>query len=136
MVLSQVKNEVIYHAIQILSTQKGYPVYILCEIAGINKSSYYKWLNRNKSKNEIRNDELLQLIREAYEEKDGILGYRQMTIKLRCEHNLTVNYKRIYRLMKIVGLESVCRKKKYNYIKSTPEKILNREIKAEHTEEK
>lgn len=63
-----------------------------------------------------------------------------MTIKLRREHNLTVNHKRIYRLMKIIGLKSVCRKKKYNYIKSTPEitaeNILNRDFKAKYTEEK
>lgn len=123
-----------------LSTQKCYPVYILCEIVGINKSSYYKWLNRNKSKNEIQNEKLLLLIREAYEERDGILGYRQMTIKLRREHSLKVNHKRVYRLMKIIGLKSVCRKKKYNYIRSTPEitaeNILNRDFKAECTEEK
>lgn len=140
MVLSQVRYEIIYRAMHILSTQKGYPVYIMCEIAGINKSSYYKWLNREKSKNEIQNENLLILIREAYEEKDGILGYRQMTIKLRREHSLIVNHKRIYRLMRILGLKSVCRKKKYTYIKSTPEitaeNILNRGFKAEHTEEK
>lgn len=86
------------------------------------------------------NDRLLILIREAYEEKDGILGYRQMTIKLNREHHLKVNYKRIYRLMNIIGLKSVCRKRKYNYIKSTPEitaeNVLNRKFTAEHTEEK
>ncbi len=42
--------------------------------------------------------------------------------------------------MKILGLKSICRKKKYNYIKSTPEvtteNILNRDFKAEHTCEK
>lgn len=138
--LSQVKYEIIYLAIQILATQKSYPVCILCEIAGINKSSYYKWLNREKSKNEIQNEKLLELIKEAYEERDGILGYRQMTIKLRREHSLKVNYKRIYRLMRIIGLKSVCRKKKYNYIKSTPEitaeNVLNRDFKAENTKEK
>ena len=85
---------------------------MMCEIAEINKSSYYKWLNREKSNNEIANEKLIDLIREAYEERDGILGYRQMTIKLRREHKLNVNYKRIYRLMKIMGLKSVCRKKR------------------------
>jgi len=113
---------------------------MMCEIAEINKSSYYKWLNREKSNNEIANEKLIDLIREAYEERDGILGYRQMTIKLRREHKLNVNYKRIYRLMKIMGLKSVCRKKRYKYMKSTPEitaeNVLNRDFKAEHTEQK
>jgi putative transposase len=124
----------------VLSEQKYYPVSVLCEIAEISRSSYYKWLNREKSQNELQNENLLSLIRDAYEERDGILGYRQITIKLRREHNLKVNYKRIYRLMKISGLKSVCRKKKYNYIKSTPEvtaeNLLNRDFKTQHTGEK
>ncbi len=140
MVLSLVKQEEVYLVIQMLSKQKHYPVSVLCKITEISRSAYYKWLHREKSKNELQNEKLLVLIREAYEEKDGILGYRQMTIKLRREHNLKVNYKRIYRLMKITGLKSVCRKKKYNYIKSTPEitaeNVLNRDFKAEHTCEK
>lgn len=60
-----------------------------------------------------------------------------MTIKLRREHNLTVNYKRVYRLMRLTGLKSVCRRKRYNYIKSTPEviaeNVLNRDFKANNT---
>ncbi|WP_213587799.1 IS3 family transposase, partial [Paenibacillus sp. J2TS4] len=72
--------------------------------------------------------------KDAYEEKDGILGYRQMTIKLNREHHLNVNHKRIYRLMGILGLKSVCRRKRKNYIHSTPEitaeNILNRDFKS------
>lgn len=72
------------------------------------------------------------MIKDAYEEKNGILGYRQMTIKLKREHDLHVNHKRIYRLMQILNLKSVCRRKRKNYIKSTPEitaeNVLNREF--------
>ena len=93
----------------------------MCIIGGVSHSAYYKWLHREKSNRELKNEELLKLICELYEEKNGILGYRQMTIKIRREYSKAVNYKRIYRLMHIVGLKSVCRKKRYNYIKSTPE---------------
>lgn len=55
-----------------------------------------------------------------------------MTIKLNREHDMKVNHKRIYRLMKILNLKSVCRRKRKNYIKSTPvitaENLLNREF--------
>jgi transposase InsO family protein len=75
------------------------------------------------------------LIKDAYEEKGGILGYRQMTIKLNRENDFHVNQKRIYRLMQILKLKSVCRRKKKNYIKSTPqvtaENVLNREFTAD-----
>ena len=84
--------------------------------------------------------QLLPLIKEAYEEKNGILGYRQMTIKLNRENDFHVNQKRIYRLMQILGLKSVCRRKRKNYIKSTPqvtaENVLNREFTAENFGEK
>ncbi|WP_408631053.1 transposase [Lutispora thermophila] len=40
------------------------------------------------------------------------MGYRQMTIKLNRENDFHVNNKKIYRLMRILNLKSVCRKKK------------------------
>jgi transposase InsO family protein len=129
-ILSQVRYETIYLAIRDLHDTKSYPIKELCEIIGIQRSSYYKWLNRKESDNEKFNKELLPIIKEAYEERNGILGYRQMTIKLNREHYLHVNHKRIYRLMNILNLKSVCRRKRKNYIKSTPEitaeNVLNR----------
>lgn len=107
---------------------------------GIKRSGYYKWIHREKSQNEILNENLINIIREAYEESDGILGYRQMTIKILRDYHINVNHKRIYRLMKICGLKSVCRVKRYRYIKSTPEvvaeNVLNRNFKAENSCEK
>jgi len=86
------------------------------------------------------NKELLPLIKDAYQERNGILGYRQMTIKLNREYNFTVNHKRIYRLMKILHLQSICRKKRKRYVHSTPEitaeNILNRKFTADAFGEK
>ncbi|MBY6879296.1 IS3 family transposase [Clostridium botulinum] len=138
--LSQVKNESIYIAIQELHDEKAFPIIELCEFASIARSAYYKWLNRNESSNEQFNQELLPLIKNAYEKKQGILGYRQMTIKLNREHEFHVNSKRIYRLMSILNLKSVCRKKKKNYKKTTPqvtaENTLNRNFNSDKFGEK
>ena len=83
---------------------------------------------------------MIPIIREAYDERNGILGYRQMTIKLNREHGARFNHKRIYRLMRLLGLKSVCRKKRYNYVKSTPqvtaENILNRDFTANRPNQK
>jgi putative transposase len=140
LVISLLKNENSYKVIKFMTDAGKGTVMELCGIAGISRAGYYKWLNRKKSTNELMNESLTSLIREAYEEKDGILGYRQITIKLYREHELKVNHKRIYRLMKILGLKSVCRKKKYNYKKSTPEitaeNILNRDFNANNICEK
>lgn len=80
------------------------------------------------------------MILEAYEERNGILGYRQMTIKLNRENDLRVNNKRIFRLMKILNLKSVCRRKRKTYVKSVPEitagNVLNREFESDKFGEK
>lgn len=63
-----------------------------------------------------------------------------MTIKLNREHEFHVNSKRIYRLMSILNLKSVCRRKKKNYKKITPqvtaENILNRNFNSDKFGEK
>ena len=63
-----------------------------------------------------------------------------MTIKLNRENEFHINEKRILRLMRILQLKSVCRRRRKNYVKSTPEitaeNILNREFNADHFGEK
>ncbi|NBI31165.1 IS3 family transposase [Chengkuizengella marina] len=138
--LSLVKHEAEYRAVQQLSTEKNYHITILCGLLGIHRSAYYKWLHREKSQRERENEKLMEQIKEAYEERDGILGYRQMTLKIRRESDTIVNHKRVYRLMQVMGLKSVCRRKRKVYIKSTPqitaENKLNRDFHAKQIHEK
>lgn len=49
--------------------------------AGNPHSAYYRCPNRNVSMNEKFNQKLCRLIKEVHEEKNGILGYGQMTVK-------------------------------------------------------
>jgi len=112
----------------------------LCALIHLNRSAYYKWVKRKPSHSQQVNEKIVEWIMELYEEQNGILGYRQMTITLNREHDTKYNHKRIYRLMNILHLKSVCRKKKYNYIKTTPEvtaeNILNRDFHADKPNEK
>lgn len=123
-----------------MNDTEKYPVKKLCDLIHLNRSAYYKWLRREPSHNQQVNERIVEWIKELYEEQNGILGYRQMTITLNREHKTNYNHKRIYRLMNILHLKSVCRKKKYNYIKSTPEvtaeNVLNRNFNAEKPNEK
>lgn len=127
-------------AIKYLNKVESYPVKKLCALAHLNRSSYYKWLKREPSQHQRVNEQIAEWIKELYEEQKGILGYRQMTITLNREHNTQYNHKRIYRLMNVMSLKSVCRRKRYKYIRSTPEvtaeNILNREFYAEKPNEK
>ena len=117
-----------------------YAVKKICTLIHLSRSAYYKWLKRSPSHSQQINEQIVEWIKELYEEQNGILGYRQMTITLNREHGTQYNHKRIYRLMDILHLKSVCRKKKYNYIKSTPEvtaeNILNRDFHARKPNEK
>lgn len=136
--LNTTKNKNIYLTIKELS--KKYSVKKLCIIAKVQRSSYYKWLNRKESVNEVFNQKLLKLIEKNYEESGAILGYRQVTIKLNRENDFKINEKRVLRLMRIKNLKSVCRKKRKNYIKCKPEitaeNVLNREFKSNKFGEK
>lgn len=101
----------------------------------MNRSSYYKWLNRSKSVRESENEDLLHKIGVIYAHFNGTYGYRRITDELNIEPENQYNYKRIYRLTRIVGLQSVIRRKRPKYRRSKPEitaeNILNREFTAE-----
>lgn len=89
---------------------------------------------------ETENAMLMKEIIKIYEEVDGIYGYRRMTMNLNRRLGGTFNHKRIYRLMKLSGIQSVIRRKRKRYIKSNPqnieENILNREFAADKSNQK
>ncbi len=138
--VSGVRQEDSYTAIQYLNKTEKYPIDKLCGKLHICRSAYYKWLQREPSQHQKTNEQLVEWIKELYEEQNGILRYRQMTITVNRVHKTNYNKKRIRRLMQILHLQSVCRKKKYNYIKSAPEvtaeNVLNREFYADAPNEK
>lgn len=138
--VSGVRQEGCYLAIQYLNQTKKYPIEKLCVKLHICRCAYYKWLKRKPSQRQQINEELITWIKELYEKQNGILGYRQMTITINRVHKTTYNKKRIRRLMQILHLKSVCRKKKYSYIKCTPqvtaENVLNRQFYADAPNEK
>lgn len=129
-----------YLAVKSLNEEKSYPIRILCNILSLNRSSYYKWLRRDPSKQEAKDAELIDRICTLYQESNGIFGYRRMQLNLLRRLGLRCNHKRIYRMMRAIGLKSVIRRKRPNYIKSTPEttaeNILNRNFTAETLNEK
>lgn len=113
---------------------------LLCEIAEIPRSSYYKWLNRTPSSRQEENEQLTQAMMMLHEKVQGTFGYRQLTLHLKRQTGQRINHKRVYRLMKLAGIQSVIRKKKKKYAKSRPEQVaenlLNREFTADQSNEK
>lgn len=132
------RQEYIYITIEFLNTHKGYSIKEMCVALNLTRSSYYKWKSRKQSKSELLNRQITEYVKDYYEESNGVLGYRQMCININREkidelpHR--INVKRVHRIMQILGLKSVIRRKRPDYIKSTPEitaeNILNRDFKA------
>ncbi|WP_249902155.1 IS3 family transposase [Paenibacillus sp. PK3_47] len=121
--------------------QEGYgSIQLLCELAGIARSSYYKWLSRTPSRQERDNEKLMQEMLLLYEQVERIYGYRRLALHLRRQMNQPINAKRVYRLMKLQGIQSVIRRKRKTYAGSTPqqvaENLLNREFHAEAPNQK
>lgn len=79
-------------------------------------------------------------MKELHEKVNGIYGYRRMQLNINRKLKQQFNHKRIYRLMKVIGIQSVIRRKKKTYKRSTPqhvsENVLNREFTAEMPNEK
>ena len=138
--VSGVRQEEAYIAIRYLHETECYAIRKLCGALHLNRSSYYKWKRREPSRRQLENEQLILWIRELYEAQNGILGYRQMTITLNRTHDTSYNRKRIYRLMQVLHLKSVCRVRRKTYIPSTPEtvaeNVLNREFYADAPNEK
>lgn len=112
----------------------------MCKAAGIKRANYYKWLHREKNDHDLENEELLNIIREYEEESDYILGYRMMTDKINREKNKNYSDKRIYKIMRISGIQSWIRRRPKSCTvrknNNTAENILKRDFNAEKPNEK
>ncbi|MFB9977886.1 IS3 family transposase, partial [Pallidibacillus thermolactis subsp. kokeshiiformis] len=138
--ISQVRFEDKYIAIKELHETDQLSIVLLCEIAGVSRAAYYKWLKRTPSSREIENEEIIKEMKIIHEKVEGIYGYRRMKLNINRKLGKSFNHKRIYRLMKIAGIQSVIRRKKTRYKRSNPqhvaENLLNREFTAEKENEK
>ncbi|MED1472696.1 IS3 family transposase [Bacillus salipaludis] len=89
----------------------AYPVTWLAEIAEVQRSGYYKWVrtigtrDQKKKQNQGLMDQMLSIHTKHKE-----YGYPRMVVALR-EAGFVVNHKKVYRLMKVMEIQSVIRKK-------------------------
>ncbi|MFF1834917.1 IS3 family transposase [Streptomyces sp. NPDC058231] len=85
-----------------------YEVKRLCEVLGLNRSSYYKWLaSRQTRAARLREDRLLaERIREVHGDSNGAYGSPRVTAELR-EKGLRVNEKRVARVMRTFSITGI-----------------------------
>lgn len=118
----------------IMELEFKYPVKLLCEIAGISTTAYYRYKNKPANKD----DGIENLIVEIYNKTNKRAGYRMITQILRSRYKLVVNHKKVQRIMRKHDIYSIVRKKhkKQKEEAIIKENILDRDFKSEKPGEK
>ena len=113
----------------------------MCKVLSVQRSAYYKWLNRPIPANEQENQALSEIIMEYHQRYGGILGVRRMRMFINRHYNKNYNHKRIRRIMKILGIHSSIRRRRKgctiaNKADQKAENILHHEFEATKPNEK
>ncbi len=113
----------------------------LCEIAGIPRSSYYKWVNHIKTEDEILNEAIAEAIKYIHEENPD-KGYRRIRDDLARDYGFYVSDNRVLRICRYLNIKSTIKYRNEGCTVSdkdpqhVAENILNREFYADRPNEK
>jgi len=114
-----------------------YDLELLLDCMNMARSSYYYYEKRNNLKDKYQ--DIKKLIQDIYHHHKGRLGYRRITMLIK-QKGIVINHKTILRLMKVLGLKSLIRLKRYKSYKGEQGKIapniLQRNFKAARPNEK
>jgi transposase InsO family protein len=114
-----------------------YDLNTLLNQANMARSSFYYHQKQCKSSDKYQ--VIKELIKSIYHKHKGRYGYRRITDELN-NKGLVINHKTVLRLMKLIGLKSIIRVKKYKSYKGEQGKIapnlLQRNFKAEAPNQK
>jgi putative transposase len=114
-----------------------YDLELLLNCMNMARSSYYYYEKRSQLNDKYQ--AVKDLIKQIYNHHKGRLGYRRITLLIR-QKGIIINHKTVLRLMKILGLKSIIRLKKYKSYKGeqgkTAPNILQRNFKATQPNQK
>jgi putative transposase len=104
---------------------------LLLDLTKMARSSFYYHQKQNKLPDKYK--EIKELIKAIYQRHKGRYGYRRITDELQ-NRAMIINHKTVFRLMKLLGLKSIIRLKKYKSYRGENGKIapniLERNFKA------
>lgn len=95
----------------IAAHRPAYPVTTMCAVLGVGRSGFYAWLDREPSRRDRDDAELVVKIKAAHQRSRRTYGAPRIHRELRDEH-VRVGRKRIARLMRQHGLEGRCGRRK------------------------
>ena len=112
----------------------------MCRILGVKRANYYKWQHHKKSVIDKENEEIAELIKEYHKKYNGLLGYRMMADRINRDHHKNYSDKRIYKIMRILGIHSIIRPKRRSCTvrknNNTAKNNLNKDFNASKPNEK
>lgn len=84
----------------------------LCQLASVNRSSYYAWLKADtkRMERERKDEDDFKLIKEIHDSRQGKSGGRDIRMILQNVYGVVMNLKKIYRLMKKFNLQTKIRR--------------------------
>ena len=110
---------------------------MLLNHSNMARSSFYYYQKQSKLPDKYKT--IKELIKSIYHKHKGRYGYRRITDELE-NKGIVINHKTVLRLMKLLGLKSIIRVKKYKSYKGENGKIapniLERNFKAEAPNQK
>ncbi|WP_336691365.1 MULTISPECIES: IS3 family transposase [unclassified Chryseobacterium] len=113
-----------------------YDLSVLLDCTGMARSSFYY---HQKKGGTDKYSDIKIMIKQIYHKHKGRFGYRRITLMMK-EKGIVINHKTVLRLMKILGLKSIIRVKKYRSYRGeqgkTAPNILQRNFKADQPNKK
>ncbi|QDG36251.1 IS3 family transposase [Alteromonas mediterranea] len=91
---------------------KNYPIKLMCEALSIQRSGFYAWVDKPKSKRQLEDERLIGLIKHSWLESGCVYGYRKVTSDLK-DLGEACSKHRVAKLMKLEGIKAQVGYKKH-----------------------
>lgn len=121
--------------------ERGTSIERLCAVAGIARSSYYKWLSRTVPENEKSNVEIAERIMEIYSSSPD-MGHRRINDVLYRDYGYSISDGRALRICRYLGIKSTIKYERNSCTvnaenpQHTAENLLNRDFSADAPNQK
>ncbi|WP_250557977.1 IS3 family transposase [Pseudonocardia lacus] len=90
----------------------GYDVAVTCRVLGVRRQGYYEWRSGVKSARTMENELLLKHIEKINSDSRGTYGWPRVHAELTLGLGMTVNHKRVARLMRQAGIQGLYRRRR------------------------
>ena len=96
----------------IAAERASFPVFLLCDVLGVNRSSFYAWERRPPSDRALTDAWLIEQIKEIWEANRKVYGSRRIWAELRLGRGINVSKKRVERLMREAEISGLIRRRR------------------------